>query len=103
MQPVLLGRLRKNGTYSNIWNILLALTRQPSLKSKHTNRHSTHVLPAKDRPDHHLLRHRSIVMGNACQMTRPWMSPSFVTHLENHCVFLGVAAVAKGDMATLQP
>lgn len=42
-------------------------------------------------------------MGNAYQMTRPWMSPSFVTHSENHCVFLGVAALAKGGMAPLQP
>ena len=34
-------------------------------------------------------------------MTRSWMSPSFVTHLESHCVFLGVAAVIKGETATL--
>lgn len=49
MQPVLPGRLGKNGTSSNIWNIGLDLTRQPSLKSKHTNRHSIHIPPKTGR------------------------------------------------------
>lgn len=37
----------ENRTYSNIWNILLALTRQPSLKNKHTSRHSIHTSPKR--------------------------------------------------------
>lgn len=83
-----------------ICNILLDLTRQSLLKNKHA-RGTEHTSPPKRQAYRHWLHHRSIVTGNANQMTRSWMSPSFVTHLESHCVFLGVAAVIKGETATL--
>ena len=94
------GRVLKMVRTLIICNILLDLTRQPLLKNKHAWRHGTHITP-KRQAYHHWLHHRSIVTGNANQMTRSWMSPSFVTHLESHCVFLGVAAVIKGEAATL--
>ena len=94
------GRVLKMVRTPIICNILLDLTRQPLLKNKHARRHGTHI-PPKRQAYHHWLHHRSIVTGNANQMTRSWVSPSFVTHLESHCVFLGVAAVIKGETATL--
>lgn len=74
----------ENGKYSNIWNILLDLTRQPSLKNKHASRHDLHI-------PQNIVRITTLASEKhchgKCQSDDETLAKlSFVRHLENHCL-----------------
>lgn len=72
------GKAWENGTYSDIWNILLDLTRQPSPQSKHTNRHSIRFPPKTCR-----ITTSYITEALSREMPIRWPAPAWVHRLSH--------------------